>query len=302
MWSLQPPSRTRFTQVTTDVLERYVFAKPYFDRQGLIVAEERGRCVGFAHAGCGPSESHESVSFETSAVHAVFVEPREDSEAIASRLLTEAERYLVERGAREIQAGGWFPVIPFYLGFYGGSRLPGIMADDGWQLDRFLRAGYVEQERTTILQMNTESFRPPVNRQQMTNRRTHQVIALFDPQSDSWWEACTLGWADRVRFSLLDKDSGGQLGQVMFWDMEPISSSWGIRCMGLYDLNIEDRRRRQGRATYLVGESLRQLCSQGVSMVEVQVSTTDGATLGLFRKLGFEERGEGIRLLKTVVQ
>lgn len=281
-------------------LEKHVFAKPYFDRQGLIVAEEDGRCIGFAHAGGGPNEGLDGISYSTSAIHGVFVEPRSDAEPIADQLLIQTEEHLRKIGAERILAGGWFPVIPFYLGFYGGSRLPGIMSDDQIQRLRFERHAYVEHGRTFILQIDAETFRPPVNRQQMTNRRTHQVIASFDPQSESWWEACTLGWSERVRFSLLDKDTGSQVGQVMFWDMEPLSQSWGRQARGLYDLKIDDRRRRQGRATYLVGEALRQLGSQGISLVEVQVAQDDEATLSLFRKLGFAEVGEGIRLAKSL--
>ena len=66
--------------------------------------------------------------------------------------------------------------------------------------------------------------------------------------------------------------------------------------MGLYDLRIDDRRRREGRATYLVGESLRQLASQAIHVVEVQIPDADSATTGLFRKLGFSQVGEGVRL------
>ena len=32
-------------------LDRFVFAKPYFDPAGLVLAEEDGVCLGFAHAG-----------------------------------------------------------------------------------------------------------------------------------------------------------------------------------------------------------------------------------------------------------
>src|ERR671938_100354 len=37
------------------VLEYFLFAKPYFDPDGLIVALEGSEVVGFAHAGFGPN-------------------------------------------------------------------------------------------------------------------------------------------------------------------------------------------------------------------------------------------------------
>ena len=68
--------------------------------------------------------------------------------------------------------------------------------------------------------------------------------------------------------------------------------------MGLYDLGIDIDKRRCGRATYLVGEALRQLASQSVALVEVQVNPREVGVAELFNKLGFEEVDEGILLEK----
>jgi predicted N-acetyltransferase YhbS len=298
IWRSQPPLRGRFAQVNAHLFERYVFAKPYFDRLGLIVADEEGTCIGFVHAGFGPSATLDRLSADFGALCTVQVEERSDRESIANRLIQEGENYLRNAGVKQIVAGGVFPIVPFYLGFYGGSRLPGVLVDDQLQVDRFQQAGYQEKGRVRILQIRLADFRPTVNRQQLANRRSHQVTAAFDPAADSWWEACTLGWSDRIRFHLIDKDSGSYWGQVTFWDMEPLASGWGQRCMGLYDLKIDDQKRREGRATYLVGESLRQLAAQGVALVEVQIPEQDAATLGVFSKLGFKPIGEGLRLEK----
>ena len=296
IWRSQSPLRGRAARVDAAIFERYVFAKPYFEHAGLIVAEQEGRCVGFVHAGFGPDDTQRQLSHRHGAICVIAVESRPDAESIADALRERAEQYLRQAGATRIVAGGCFPIVPFYLGFYGGSRFPGLLVDDVLQVERFRRAGYIETGRVAILQRKLADFRPLVDRQQMTHRRSHQVIAAFDPQPDSWWEACTLGWSDRIRFTLLDKESGGQWGQVTFWDMEPLASCWGVRAMGLYDLRIDDRRRREGRATYLVGESLRQLASQAIHVVEVQIPDADSATTGLFRKLGFSQVGEGVRL------
>ena len=41
--------------MTSALLEACVFSKPYFDREGLLVAVDGARVVGFAHAGFGPN-------------------------------------------------------------------------------------------------------------------------------------------------------------------------------------------------------------------------------------------------------
>ena len=40
--------------MTSQVLESTVLSKPYFEREGLIVATEDDQVIGFVHAGFGP--------------------------------------------------------------------------------------------------------------------------------------------------------------------------------------------------------------------------------------------------------
>ena len=82
---------------------------------------------------------------------------------------------------------------------------------------------------------------------------------------------------------------GEPSGSATYWDMEPLASSWGVHASGLSHLEVPPDLRRNGLATYLVGESLRQLQSQGVTLVEAQVATDNEAAVGLMQKLGFTE-------------
>lgn len=54
IWRSQPPRRGLVSSLSPMLLDRYVLSKPYFDREGLIVAEDDDRPIGFAHAGFGP--------------------------------------------------------------------------------------------------------------------------------------------------------------------------------------------------------------------------------------------------------
>jgi ribosomal protein S18 acetylase RimI-like enzyme len=59
--------------------------------------------------------------------------------------------------------------------------------------------------------------------------------------------------------------------------------------MGLVDLELMRGERRQGLATLLVGEALRQVHDQGVALIEAQVTRENTICRALFDKLGFEE-------------
>jgi ribosomal protein S18 acetylase RimI-like enzyme len=70
--------------------------------------------------------------------------------------------------------------------------------------------------------------------------------------------------------------------------------------MGLVDLWVEDGERRKGLATLLVGETIRQLASQGVAIVEVQIRETDEPAIKFVRSMGFEQISFGIEMKKML--
>lgn len=300
IWRTHPPLRGIAQAVSPAVLERHLFSKPYFDRHGLILAMDGETPVGFVHAGFGPTDDLMSIRTEVGVTCMLMVPPHESRGEIMNQLLIESEKYLASRGSKTLFAGGIFPANPFYLGLYGGSRLPGILAEDRLSLALFKDHGYTELRQQLILQRKLHGFRPAVNRLQLQAKRRYHVQVTPDPKSESWWEACTLGQAERMRFDLVDRQSNERIGSVMFWDMEPLATTWGVHAMGMYDLAIEPSLQRQGLATYIVGEALRQLQTHGSTLSEVQASSNQMAAKALFAKLGFEQVDKGIVLTKNV--
>lgn len=305
IWRTHPPLRRLAPYLSLAQFEQQVLAKPYFDREGLIVAvedrpEDGGeRAIGFAHAGFGASADGADLDFAAGATCLVMTAPRDDRETVAAELLTRCERYLVARGAKRLLGGGIAPVNPFYHGFYGGSELPGTLASDALTLELFRGAGYCETDRCLILQLELAGYRPQVSRQQMQIRRAYKMEAEIDPPPDTWWEACTTAQAERTRFKLLPRSGGTDCGSATFWHIEPLSESWGVHAVGMIQVEVAEGVRRQGLATFLIGEALRQLHDQGVTLVEVQVMQDNAAALCLCRKLGFHQVDEGLVLEKT---
>ena len=286
--------------VSAVVLEELVFSKPYFVRDGFIVATENDRPVGFVHAAFGPNRDFSSISHESGVICMVMVEQRDDQQEIRRQLLGAAEDYLVENKAKRIHAMGHYPIAPFYLGLYGGSRMPGILREDVRTIELFSDSGYETVSGQLIMQCRLAEFRPRVDRQTMMVRRQYQIQATFDPSPRSWWEACTIGCKDRTRFEIFERSSSQCCGQVTLWDINPISRSWGVNAMGLLDLNINEPQRRQGLASFLIAEAIRQMQEHSVSLAEIQTASNNQATIALFEKLGFSEVDEGIVLVKNL--
>jgi GNAT superfamily N-acetyltransferase len=300
IWRSQPPQRGLVQPMSARLFEEHVFAKPYFDRFGLNVAiDDSGRAVGFAHAAFGPSEDLSTLSTDMGAIMMLQAAPDQPFESVAAPLLEASEEYLRSRGATLLYAGGIYPLNAFYLGLYGGSELPGVLESDARLLAFYRSRGYGEIGRVQVMHRELADFRPAVDRLQMQIRRGYRIEAVLDPPARSWWEACTLGHADRTRFHLYPRTGDAAAASVSYWHVEPLASSWGVHAVGVMDLEVASGARRQGLATFLLGESLRQLQSHGVTLVEAQTMLSNEPALGLYRKLGFQPLEQGIVLRRS---
>jgi hypothetical protein len=300
LWRSLPPLRGRAQNISLALFERLVLDKPFFDRQGLLVAEEQGHPIGFVQAGFGSAEDGSKLDPRRGAIFAFSVARHDNEGAIALQLIAAAENYLQAAGAVEVVAGGASPDHPFYLGLYGGSELPGLLASDAMQLAIFTQAGYRERERRAIWQRSLPDFHAPMNRAQLLLRKTLDVTLVGDPPSKTWWEAGTYGQTERFRFELQTKASGESIGHATFWDVLPLGESWGVRTAGLIELEIAGQRRRQGLATFLLVGSFRLLVEQGFVRAEIQTGPARVDMPGLLAKLGCEMVEEGIVLAKKL--
>ncbi len=273
--------------MTSALLEACVFSKPYFDREGLVVAVEDGRVVGFAHAAFGPNADHSAIDTAVGTTLLAVVVPHGEQELIGAGLIARSEDYLRRRGATTLLGGGSPAMRSFYLGLYGGADLPGILDSSPGMQDVFRRAGYAEAERIGVLRRPLAGFRPPVNRLQLAIRRSTTLRAIDEPSRRTWWEAATTTGIALRRYEL--RGAGEDLlGTASFWDMQPLAAAWGVSAAGLLHVGIEGVRRRQGLAHYLVAEALHDLAQEGVTLAETHVPMSNEPAIQLFTKLGFE--------------
>jgi GNAT superfamily N-acetyltransferase len=279
------------------VLERYVLAKPYFDRRGLPVAVDDGKVVGFAHAGFGPSPRASTLAQDTGVTCLVMLRP-ETSRAVAAELLARCEAFLRGEGATTLLGGGGFPLSPFYHGLYGGSQCSGVLQSDPAMQAVFRDAGYRERQRTLVLRRDLATFRPMVDRQQMQIRRHNTFEYQSDAPTTTWWEACVFEPFDRTLATLVPREGGGPAAAVYTWSMETMLGAWGVHAVGIADLVVPAARQRQGLARFLLGEAIRHLHTLGVAMAEVHVPAENAPGLSTFRSLGFEEVDQTVQFTK----
>jgi len=294
IWRDQPPQRGLMQPATAAMLEHLVFSKPYFDPQGLIVAVEDGTPAGFAHAGFGPNDDESTIETDVGTTYQLMVRRDRSEPALIDGLLARSEAHLRGRGANVIYAGGIRPLNAFYLGLYGGSELPGILNNDRKFNDACIRNGYREIDRVVVMQLELAGFRPPITRTLRQLRREMSCEETQSPAARTWWEACTVGAFERIRFTLSRGGGGEPPADVWFWDVEPLSTCWGMPTAGMFDLAVANERRRQGLASYLLSEAFERLRNRGIRLVEAQTMQHNLPALALYDKLGFKKVDEGV--------
>jgi GNAT superfamily N-acetyltransferase len=193
-----------------------------------------------------------------------------------------------------IYAGGIKPLNAFYLGLYGGSELPGVLLTDPVLNDAALRGGYHEIDRVIVQQFELASYRQSFSRTQRQLRRELSTSESLNPPATSWWDACTLGAFERLQITLHSTNNNQPLASAWFWDIEPLSTSWGVPTAGIIELEVCRERRRQGLATFLLGETFERLRSRGVVRVEAQTMRNNTPALSMYKKLGFARVDEGV--------
>jgi ribosomal protein S18 acetylase RimI-like enzyme len=293
IWRDQPPQRGLMQPVTPGILEQLVFSKPYFDPEGLIVLLSDTRPIGFVHAGFGANDAETDIDTSLGTIYQLMLRADRRNDALADELVRHAEEYLRGRGAKVLYGGGIRPLNAFYLGLYGGSELPGVLAGDPVLGAACLRNGFREIDRVEVLHLTLANFRPPVARSQRLLRRELSSSELYCPPARSRWESWTIGDFERLRFSLAAAN-GPALADVDFWDIEPLSTRWNAATAGMFDLRVTDQRRRQGLATFLLVDAFERLRSRGIVTVEAQTMQQNAPALALYAKLGFTKVDEGV--------
>ncbi|NOY28950.1 MAG: GNAT family N-acetyltransferase [Planctomycetes bacterium] len=279
--------------ISASLLEHAVFSKMHFDRKGLIVATQDEIPIGFVHAGFGPNEQCTALDTSLGTTCMLMLRGGQEDLGLADRLLAASEDYLRGRGASVLYAGGIQPMNSFYLGLYGGSEIPGILDSNSLLRETCLERGYRETSQIPILQTDLKTFRPSLSRKVRQLRQQTEIVETIDPVSTTWWEACVWGAMQRDLFQLVDRSQDRVVATASFWDIQPLSTSWGVCTAGLFDLYVEPDWRRRGAANYLLSEAFRKLHSRGVSAIEVQTMATNEAALALYGQLGFAEIDRG---------
>jgi ribosomal protein S18 acetylase RimI-like enzyme len=289
LWNRGAPSSAVARPLTVHEFDAQVVGGPCFEAAGLTVAERDGRPVGFTHAGFGPEvlEGRPLVlSHAIGTVGMLVVEPGPEDPELERGLLAAAERYLRDRGATVIYAGGQYPLNPFYWGVYGGSEWAGILGPDAAFLRAVAARGYEPVSTTMLLEADLSQPEARDPRAVLIKRQT-SLEATEDALPRAWWDTLALSEFRPTAYRLLSRADGTELARATCWDMSWFGRTDGRSRVGLIDLEVHPGHRRKGYGRYLVNEILRQARALETAVAAVQTRTTNTAALALYESVGF---------------
>ncbi|MGF1580368.1 MAG: GNAT family N-acetyltransferase [Gemmataceae bacterium] len=289
VWNESLSGRGAIQLPSPSAFELQIFSKPYFDPEGLIVAEEGDELVGFAHAGFGTDKTGSRLAYEDGVVCILAVNPSYRRQGIASELLRRCEAYLTERGSVHIYAGPCFPRNPFYLGLYGGLELPGFLESDPATKPFFLSHGYEVQTSVLVMQRDIQHVLRIVDPRFMNFRQHFEIQAGPIRARPTWWENCVLGMLEPMEFLLVEKNTSEVVAETLLMELEGFSCHWQRASVGFYGLNVLPEFRQTGMGKFFFAQMLRYVQEQCFELAEVQVATTNEHALRLSQSLGFQE-------------
>ena len=271
-----------------DVLEYFVFSPPFFDRTGFFVATEGDEIVGICHASFAATEDESRLDRTQGCIAALMVRPDFRRQGIGRELVRRAEGYLTEAGATSIQLGAGLNRNGFYNGIYGGLQSSGFnISSAPWH--GFSEAlGYAPASRTQILHRDLTNGRDPVSSRLIRHRRRLNLVITDRVSEMSWWWHARFGQLDSLQFELRQRHDEHLVASGQIVGLDVFVPKWGIRAVGIQNVNVPEEFRRHGYGLSLVLEICRRLREQSIQLIEAQVDDSNSAALELFQTAGFE--------------
>ncbi len=284
--------------MSAQTFELSVLAKPYFDAEGLFIAESGEQLLGFAHLGFAPQDdmADANIHHAVLAAMAVIHQPNEDE--IAAALLSSIEGGARKTGAICIDAMPPVPYAPFYVGFGPGDSIRGVAQQDIRLIGWLASAGFQTRTTTVVWELELVEFHPPMDRQQIHIRRSAHVDRRLDEPIYPWRLACQMGHTEQISFELVLRSGNTVMCRALMWTIEQSLVPSAIQTARLWwpkslPSDLLDY------YTFLLSEAIRQLAADRFGLVRA-VTTDDDPASSVLERLGFRKCEEGRLFVKDL--
>src|SRR4051812_42579357 len=208
LWNQAAVARGCAVVTKPSVLETHLFAKPWFDPRGIILAvQDGGQVVGAVIAGFGASADGQKLDNSRGVVALLMVHPDHRRQGIGRGLLDQAERYLIEHGTRDARVGTTWERTPYGWGIVGGSRPAGVLQSNTGVHEFLLARGYRQSEHYHVLERDLSRPVPMGDPRFPVLRRKYEMT-VGPRKVSTWLDEALQGVHETVVFELLELSIG----------------------------------------------------------------------------------------------
>ncbi len=302
VWNESHPARSAYPLRTPALLERWIFSKPYFDPDGLIVATDdadNDKVVGYVLAGFGPNADLSAIDRTNGVICSLAVRSSARRHRVARGLALKAEEYLTSRGSTVLRAGPRWPYCPFGFGLYGGTNCPGFLASDTVADPFFRSLGYEPAGTTLVFNKKLDAPLSIADGRFGLLRKRYETQVMRAAGVPTWWHDCVWGTLEPVEFRMVDKLANNFLAaRAVVWELEGYGWRWGFPAAGILDIQVRQDVRRQGLAKLLLAQILRFLQDQFFGICELHAPAESPELIGLCRAATMEHVDTGTTYIK----
>ncbi len=304
IWAEQSRFGVPCLEVTPGILERHVFGKIFFQREGLVVALQGSEPVGFAHAGFGPSQGGVGLDVSVGVICVVAITPAEARKEVAEGLIRFSEEYLRGSGARQIFVGGAPFVEPFWVGICPGARLPGI--PEGYPLvhEILKDLGYAAVQRRRTFHICLQKCCPPIRPEFLRIQISHGVSSVGEAEPVSWWELATLASFQLEGFELRERRSSRPVARLRMVYHDSPGGRAVARCVSVWDISEMPASLGKEGEAFMIAQVANELTRRGIEelAMQCQMPISQEETAGKmpeYEWLGFQPCHSGIIYSKS---
>jgi GNAT superfamily N-acetyltransferase len=255
--------------------------KSYFDSDGLFVALESGKVVGWIHACVAPgSEGHHNPENKIPRIR-MLIYPR-DRLKVGSALVAEATTWLKKTGQRQFLAIHAQMGYPFYRGlWFGGEPMcPTTMPHVLLALEV---GGYKITQESVCMVTEMTSQPQKVNANLKVEFVESEAEMKHEPMRESW-----VGFKPmRTQALINDKD----IGSIAWVILPHLADRLGAPCMNIWGLGVREQYRRNGIATTLVSHVMARSYALGARFASVGTQLWNAPAQATYAKLGYKPYG-----------
>ena len=251
--------------------------KSYFEPDGLFIAIDSGKVIGWIHA-CVASGSEAWHNPDKEIPHIRMLIYPKDNLKVGQALVTEANTWLKKSGQSKFLAIHAEVGYPFYRGLWLGGEPMGSSAMAHVQL-AFEFGGYKNTQESIFMTANMTQTPKQMKADENLEIITSKVNMSHKPMQESW-----VGFDPMTTQARIGDETVGSLGWVI---IPYLAEKLGASCLNIWSLGIREEHRRRGIATMLVSHTMAQAYKLGARYASVGTQFWNTPAYAIYAKLGF---------------